>query len=171
MEAKIMKSCGPCTSMEKGGKDSVIWCYTCKEGLCVDCHVFHQSLSVLKSHNLCPVEDMELIPEIALSCDDVCSEHNRKFDIYCSFHQVPGCIKCGTSYHKSCDDILPLDEVIKSAKSSVALSRVEEGLNGLERKIDHIIEVKKRDMSSILDKVKDIKENAMQLKKKCCYQI
>jgi hypothetical protein len=140
-------------------RDALIWCLVCKEGLCSDCKKYHTALKVLKSHEMIPYENLRKLPQIAQDIRETCLEHDRKFEVYCSDHQESCCIKCSTSSHKSCNNTVPLDDVIGDVISSVAMRRIEEELSGLISKTGMIIENKESSMHLVEDQTTDIKKD------------
>lgn len=54
-------------------------------------------------------------------------------------HQEFYCIKCSTLDHKKCDSVLPLEDVLRNAKTYVAFCHIEEGLNVFLSKMETIL--------------------------------
>ncbi|CAC5418446.1 unnamed protein product [Mytilus coruscus] len=115
------------------------WCIVCNEGLCKYCMHYHRSSKTLKRHDIVRFKDRQSIPVFAQSVQENCSQHERNFDFFCCVHQEFYCIKCSTLDHKTCDSVLPLEDVLRNAKSSVAFCHIEEGLNVLLSKIETIL--------------------------------
>jgi hypothetical protein len=71
------------------------------------------------------------------------------------------CIKCITSSHKSCNNTVPLDDLIGDVKSSVAMRRIEEELSRLISKTGTIIVNKKSSIHLIEDLTTDLKKDIL----------
>ena len=154
----MTSKCGPCSFTDMD-RDALVWFLVCKEGLCSDCKKYHTALKVLKSHEMIPYENLRKLPQIAQDIRETCLEHDRKFESYCSDHQASCCIKCITSSHKSCNNTVPLDDVIGDVKSSVAMRRIEEELSALISKTETIIENKESSMHLVEDQTTNLKKD------------
>ncbi|CAG2196774.1 unnamed protein product [Mytilus edulis] len=66
-----------------------------------------------------------------LSVDLKCETHGQKLDLYCKCHHVAVCAMCIPSAHNSCpvDDIISIHDAAKNARSSTALSDLEETIS------------------------------------------
>jgi hypothetical protein len=147
-------------------RDALVWCLVCKEGMCSDCKKYHTALKVSRSHEMIAYENLKKLPQIAQDIRETCLEHDRKFEIYCSDHQESCCIKCITSSHKSCNNTVPLDDIIGDVKSSVAMRRIEEELSGLISKTGTIIKNKKGSIHLIEDLTTDLRKDIQDMRER-----
>lgn len=155
--------CTPCMFRNES-VPPINWCIDCEEGLCKYCCTHHQSSKALKRHDLIPFKDRRSLPEFAQSIQDTCFEHKRQFEFFCCVHQDFHCIKCNTLDHKTCDSVLPLEDVVRNAKSSVAFCRIEEGLNVLLSKLETITNKSEESIMNNAAHINDIRNNVNQIK-------
>lgn len=167
MASKTLKEehmCRPCSFRDLSQEVSC-WCIVCKEGLCASCKKHHLSITALKSHDLIPFEERQSIPKILEQVQQTCLEHDRKFELYCSIHREPCCIRCSTQNHKGCQNICPIEDVIANVQSSTAANHIEEGIDGMILKIHKIIEKKEEASRSFEGQVKIAKKDVADMKK------
>ncbi|CAC5370546.1 unnamed protein product [Mytilus coruscus] len=115
------------------------WCIVCNEGRFKYCSNYHKSSKALNRHGLIPYNNRRSLPIFAQSVQVTCSEHERQLEFFCCVHQDFNSIKCNTLDHKTCDSVMPLEDVVRNAKSSVAFCHIEEGLNVLLSKLETIL--------------------------------
>ena len=161
----MTSKCGPC-SFRDMDRDALVWCLVCKEGLCSECKAYHTALKVLKSHEMIPYENLRKLPQIAQDIRETCLEHDRKFEVYCSDHQESCCIKCSTSSHKSCNNTVPMDDVIGDVKASVAMHRIAEELSELISKTGTMIENIEYSMHLVEDQATDLKKDIQDMRER-----
>lgn len=120
--------CGPC-KYEGITKDAEKWCTVCDEGFCSDCEKSHRSLKLTRNHKMIAIEVYTKIQD--LSVDLTCKTHDQKLDLYCKCHHVAVCAMCIPSAHNSCpvDDIISIHDAAKNARSSTALSDLEDTIS------------------------------------------
>ena len=68
-----------------------------------------------------------------------CENHKKGFEIFCKTHDVPVCVACIPSNHKICPNVIPLETAAKYARTSTALTDVEELIEETTRNIKHYI--------------------------------
>ncbi|CAG2215213.1 unnamed protein product [Mytilus edulis] len=151
--------CMPC-SFRDLSQEASFWCFVCKEGLCSSCKKHHLSIKALQSHDILPFEEHQSIPEILEQVQQTCLEHDRKFELYCSDHREPCCIRCSTLNHKGCQNVCLIEDVIANVQSSTAANHIEEGIDGMILKLHKIIERKKKLL--VPSKIK------LKVRKRCC---
>ncbi|XP_063426996.1 uncharacterized protein LOC134710555 [Mytilus trossulus] len=120
--------CGPCKfeGITKGGEK---WCTICDEGFCADCEKNHRSLKLTRNHKMIAIEDFLKIKDFSVNL--TCETHDEKLDLYCKCHHVAVCAMCIHSAHNNCpeDDIISIHDAAINAKSSTALSDLEETIS------------------------------------------
>ncbi|VDI80366.1 Hypothetical predicted protein [Mytilus galloprovincialis] len=155
--------CTPCTFRNEQ-VTPINWCIVCKDGLCKHCSNYHKSSKSLKWHDLVPFKDRQSLPEFAQSIQDTCFEHKRQFEFFCSVHQDFHCIKCNTLDHMTCNSVLPLEDVVRNAKSSVAFCHIEDGLNVLLSKFETILNKSEESITNNEAHINHIRKYVNQIK-------
>ncbi|CAG2195707.1 unnamed protein product [Mytilus edulis] len=156
--------CRPCCFRDSF-QEASFWCIVCKEGLCSSCKKYHLSIKALRSHNVLPFQERQSIPEILEQVQQTCFEHDRKWELYCSDHREPCCIRYSTLNHKGCQNVCPIEDVITNVKSSTAAYHIEEGIDKMISKLHKIIEKKEEASSSFKSQVKTAKKDVAVMKK------
>lgn len=128
--------CGPC-QYEDNIKGAKKWCTDCEDGYCEDCEKVHRSTKMSRNHTLISTADYQKIKDVSVK--QICEDHGKRFDLYCSTHDQPLCLAC-VNQHKSCTDVTPLDEAARNAKQSTAFADVEDTINGALKNIGKCIE-------------------------------
>lgn len=154
----------PC-SFRDLSQEASFWCFVCKEGLCSSCKKHHLPIKALQSHDILPFEEHQSIPEILEQVQKTCLEHGRKFELYCSDHREPCCIRCSSLNHKGCQNVCLIEDVIANVQSSTAANHIEEGIDGMILKLHKIIEKKEEASSSFESQVKTAKKDVAVMKK------
>ncbi|VDI74049.1 Hypothetical predicted protein [Mytilus galloprovincialis] len=119
--------------------DAVTWCTECEVFLCVDCEKYHNRSRVSKDHKTISVENYHELPSFIKGTSNLCTVHDRKFELYCSFHACACCVHCVTDQHQSCQTMKQFSEILKQVKSSAAVPLLEKDLNDLKENIDEIL--------------------------------
>ncbi|CAG2201339.1 unnamed protein product [Mytilus edulis] len=73
-----------------------------------------------------------------LEISSQCSDHKKKFELYCSCHSCPCCVQCITDKHQKCQDMKPLSDVLKQAKPSASVHLLEKDLNDVRQTFEEI---------------------------------
>ena len=60
-----------------------------------------------------------------LETNNCCDDHDKRYDLYCRFHECACCVQCIAYMHKDCRDLSPLSDVLGIMKSSARVSHVE----------------------------------------------
>lgn len=162
--------CTPCTFRNEP-VTPINWCLVCKEGLCKHCSNYHKSSKTLKRHDLVPFKGHRSLPEFAQSIQETCFEHKRQLEFFCCVHQDFYCIKCTTLDHKTCNGVMPLEDVVKNAKSSVAFCHIEESLNILLSKFETIFEKSEESIRINTEQIKEINKDCNQIRKRICKKL
>ncbi|XP_071160800.1 E3 ubiquitin-protein ligase TRIM45-like [Mytilus edulis] len=151
-------SCGPC-KYEGITKDAEKWCTFCDEGFCSDCEKTHRSLKLTRNHKMIDTKDYMKIQDLSVNLK--CETHGQKLDLYCKCHHVAECAMCIPSEHNSCpvDDIISIHDAAINAKSSTALSDLEETISRSLESVRQCI----RDRASVSANI-DTEEQTIQKK-------
>ena len=137
---------------------AVNWCPECEEALCASCLEHHSISKATKTHKSFAVGDYKGLPAFILAIKPSCAEHDDRYQHYCVNHDVPLCPKCVITNHRECKDVKILNDVIKNAKSSLALKSVDNGLEIILKNFQAIIEEKSDNLMKIKEQRQDIKE-------------
>ncbi|XP_052065983.1 uncharacterized protein LOC127705678 isoform X2 [Mytilus californianus] len=151
------QSCGVC-DLRHIKKPSTIWCTECDEGLCTECLEHHSLSKGTRNHNVLPFTEYTNLPDDVLKISQNCSKHNEKFQIYCQSHECPCCSKCIVESHNVCQDIVNLDDVIRTSKTSNALCEIEETLVEVAENLQTIREHQQDNLSTLKERRKEIEE-------------
>ncbi|CAG2189758.1 unnamed protein product [Mytilus edulis] len=118
--------------------DAVTWCLECEVLLCIDCEKHHTKLRSSKDHKTISSERYHELPSFIKGTSNMCKIHDRKFELYCSFHVCACCVNCVTDEHQTCQTIKPLSDILKQVTSSDAVPLLEKELKDLEKHIEEI---------------------------------
>ncbi|CAC5422429.1 unnamed protein product [Mytilus coruscus] len=145
-------------------KPATVWCSKCDESICSECICKeHHGLSkATRSHPTLPIKDFLKLPDIVRPMNIKCEEHGETFDLYCTTHASPCCLKCFKVNHENCHDIKPIREIEQNIKSSSAFSDIESRCTHLrdvyktmeDQKIQRIQKVESQ-ATTILSLIKD----------------
>ncbi|CAG2206646.1 unnamed protein product [Mytilus edulis] len=156
--------CGVCEAQDVV-KAAAFWCPECNEGICTSCEKHHRASRGTRKHEITSMDDYKQIPPIIASINQYCSEHDKKYQLYCSQHEQLCCPLCITTNHKKCDlkcDLLAIDEVVKTARNSALFEIMEQNLKEMKNNIDRIVEDRRQNLEIIKQQrqgfQKDIKE-------------
>ncbi|CAC5374957.1 unnamed protein product [Mytilus coruscus] len=136
---------------------AVTWCTECEVFLCVECEKHHKRSRVSKDHKRSRVskdhktisaENYQELPSFIKGTINLCKVHDRKFELYCSFHACACCVHCTTDKHQSCQTMKPLSDILKQFKSSAAVPLLEKNLKDLKENVDEIVEYLRNRLSS-----------------------
>ncbi|CAC5355933.1 unnamed protein product [Mytilus coruscus] len=137
---------------------AVTWCIECEVFLCIDCDKHHNKSRSFKHHKTMSFEDYHKLPACMLEISSQCQEHNKKFELYCSFHACPCCVQC-VSKHRKCQDLKPLSDTITDVKSSALVQLLEKDFKVLKQNFDEILKyLRNMDDKRKIQKMKAIEE-------------
>ncbi|CAC5381431.1 unnamed protein product [Mytilus coruscus] len=119
-----------CTLCEQNhiSRTADIWCYECQEYLCSDCRIPHSVSRLSKRHTSVYFDEYRKIPSYIRSIKHVSMEHDEQFDSFCPTHNVTCCRKCILIDHKTCPDILLIEETLKTVHETTRLSKIEQSV-------------------------------------------
>lgn len=122
--ASAVPSCDICGS--RGfDKEAMAWCSECDDLLCSLCDEHHSISKASKNHKTLSIDDYRNIPAFLMSVKTKCDVHDSEFEFYCTVHDDPCCVQCMHMTHKVCNDIKPLNEIVKNIKTSALVESLE----------------------------------------------
>ncbi|XP_063405895.1 uncharacterized protein LOC134689856 [Mytilus trossulus] len=124
--------------------DAVVWCTECEVFLCIDCEKHHKRSRTSKDHTTISAGNYHKLPSFIKGTSNMCKVHDRKFELYCSFHACACCVHCTTDNHQSCQSMKPLSEFLKQVKLSAAVPLLEKDLKDLNKNFNEIVEYLKK---------------------------
>ena len=119
-------------------KLAATWCPECEDFLCTDCSRHHSRSSSSKQHIVISMENYQKLPCSILSIKNRCTKHGNKYEFYCSIHGDPCCVMCTRDDHRHCQELRPILEVTKNAKSSTAIAHIERDLEDIDGTFEKI---------------------------------
>ncbi|CAG2234734.1 unnamed protein product [Mytilus edulis] len=156
--------CGVCETQHVV-KEADYWCPECEEGLCTLCEKHHQASRATRNHEVTTVNDYKRIPPTIASINQYCSDHEKKYQHYCSEHEKLCCPLCITTNHKKCD-LLALDEIIKTSKTSALFDMMEQSLKDMKSNIEKIVEDRKQNLEMIQQQRQRFKTDITKIRNK-----
>ncbi|XP_052058530.1 tripartite motif-containing protein 3-like [Mytilus californianus] len=137
---------------------ALTWCTECEVFLCMDCDNHHKKSRSSKYHTTMHTEDYHKLPAFMQKISSQCKEHNKKFELFCTFHACPCCVQCVTKHHK-CQDMKPLSDILTNVKASVSVQLLEKDLKVLTENLDESVKyLKSRINENNLQKTKAIEK-------------
>lgn len=127
--------CGVCECQHLT-TNATFWCPECDEGLCSTCLKYHNASKSTRNHEIISVDKYRQLPSFVVRVQQYCSEHDKKYQLYCLQHN-PCCPHCFTTTHKKCN-LMALDEIVKTSKTSASFDNLEQSLNHLKENIKRI---------------------------------
>ncbi|XP_063412569.1 uncharacterized protein LOC134695278 [Mytilus trossulus] len=134
-------------SLRQITKTSNNWCPECEEAICDECKEHHKVLKATRNHELIPISNYKSLPSFITNLQQACIYHNEKYQLYCTEHNLPMCIKC-IKNHQKCT-VSAFEEIINDAKSSEQFQDLETRLEDLLQNIDKIKKDRKANVVSI----------------------
>ncbi|XP_071161567.1 E3 ubiquitin-protein ligase TRIM71-like [Mytilus edulis] len=131
--------CTLCNDDDGTSTEAVTWCTECEVLLCAGCEKHHTKSKASKDHKTMSTTDYHNLPKFMLEISSQCRDHNKKFELYCSFHACPCCVQCITDKHKKCQDLKPLSDILKQVKSSASVQLFEKDLKNVKENLEEII--------------------------------
>ncbi|XP_076100590.1 uncharacterized protein LOC143069703 [Mytilus galloprovincialis] len=132
-------NCTLCNDDDGTSTEAVTWCTECEVLLCAGCEKHHTKSKASKDHKTMSTKDYHKLPKFMLEISSQCRDHNKKFELYCSFHACPCCVQCITDKHKKCQDLKPLSDILKQVKSSASVQLFEKDLKNVKENLEEII--------------------------------
>ncbi|CAG2249885.1 unnamed protein product [Mytilus edulis] len=138
--------CGIC-SLRHITRTSEHWCPQCEEALCDECKDHHELLKATRRHEPIPMYSYKSLPSFIADIQQSCVYHNEQYQLYCTEHNLPICIKC-IKDHQKCT-VIPLEEVTNNVKFTEQFQNLETRLEDLLQNIDQIKKDRKANVVSI----------------------
>ncbi|CAC5374948.1 unnamed protein product [Mytilus coruscus] len=145
--------------------DAVTWCTECEVFLCVECEKHHKRSRTSKDHKTISAENYHELPSFIKGTSNLCIVHDRKFELYCSFHACACCVHCTTDKHQTCQTMKPLSDILKQVKSSAAVPLLEKDLKDLKENFDEILEYLRNRVSTNAKQKSEAIQNIRSMRK------
>ncbi|CAC5404784.1 unnamed protein product [Mytilus coruscus] len=130
--------CNICKQNE--ASSTFIWCIDCEVSLCMDCEKHHKTSVASKDHKTIITEDYHKLPSFMKETSNLCKDHDRKYELYCTGHASACCSECTSDKHNHCQDMKRLSEIFRNIKSSDSVPLLDKDLKDLGEKFEQIIE-------------------------------
>ncbi|XP_071123700.1 nuclear factor 7, brain-like isoform X2 [Mytilus edulis] len=153
--------CGIC-DLRHVTNPSKVWCPECDEGFCSGCVEHHSLAKATRQHKTIPMAEYQMLPPNVLQTLQACTKHEEKLILYCKDHEMLCCDKCVNEVHKGCHEVVNIDDIIKTAKTSSSFQEIEETLNEV---VDNIKEIQKLYKGNITSLSKNRKQIEKQIQK------
>ncbi|XP_033757395.1 uncharacterized protein LOC117339795 [Pecten maximus] len=104
--------CEPCLR-GKESNSAEVTCTECDEKLCKQCRICHERNKATAAHQLVSISG-----NVGQLCDvkvyEICHKHSGKpLDVYCIDHSAMCCSICVSVSHRQCNNVKPMEDVIK----------------------------------------------------------
>ncbi|CAC5407163.1 unnamed protein product [Mytilus coruscus] len=143
------------------------WCPECGEGLCSPCKNYHGVSKASRQHGVISIDDYKKLPAEICKIEQNCTEHDKKFQMFCPGHDKLCCIICISEKHKECTGMFLIDEAIKSSRSSTLFGSLEESLKDIQENIERVVKDRKANLIEIKQQhfksLNDIKDTRQKL--------
>ncbi|XP_071135892.1 uncharacterized protein [Mytilus edulis] len=126
------------------------WCPECDEGLCSTCKNYHSISKASRQHGIISIDDYKKLPVEICKIEQNCTEHDKKFQMFCPRHDQLCCIMYVSENHKECTGMFLIDDAIKSSRSSTLFDSLEKTLKDIQDNIEKVV----KDREANLDKIK-----------------
>ncbi|VDI64031.1 Hypothetical predicted protein [Mytilus galloprovincialis] len=161
MAASNVTLCGICNSQHVSTVANY-WCPECDEGLCSQCEIHHSVSKASRQHGIISINDYKKLPAEICKIEQNCRKHERKFQMFCPRHDQLCCLICISENHKECTGMFPIDEAIKSSRTSTLFGSLEKSLKDIMENIERVVkdreanlvEIKQQHLK-ILNNIKD----------------
>lgn len=128
---------------------STHWCQECEEALCSECSEHHSLSKASRAHKTIPISQYKSLPTFITDIQQFfCIYHKEKYQQYCVDHESPICYKC-IKQHGQCDEVVPIEEVVSSFKTSELFQDIEQSLKDMLGNIKSIREDRETNVNSI----------------------
>ncbi|CAC5370432.1 unnamed protein product [Mytilus coruscus] len=165
METATNILCGICDAQHVT-KCADFWCPECDDGLCTECKIHHSFSKSSRHHDVISIENYRKLPTDISSIVHHCTEHEKKFQIYCPHHVQLCCHLCLSTSHKECTGMLSIEEIAKTSKSSGLLESLQKSLEDLTIIINNIVKDKQINLSKIKEQRETIYAGIQQLRER-----
>ncbi|XP_033725753.1 tripartite motif-containing protein 45-like [Pecten maximus] len=116
--------CAPCLRWKESNPAEVT-CTECEEKLCKQCRICHERNKATAAHRLVSISG-----NVGQLCDvkvyEICHQHSGKpLDVYCVDHSAMCCSICVSVSHRQCNNVKPMEDVIKKTMAKQSLGETE----------------------------------------------
>ena len=147
--------CGICETQHTI-KNADNWCPECEEGLCSDCLKHHSVSKYTKSHEVISIESYHKIPQSVSKIVQHCTEHDRRYQMYCPMHESLCCPLCISENHQECVGLLAIENIVKTAKRSAMIDSIELTLKDISSNMERVIRDREENLTNITDQRRKI---------------
>ncbi|CAG2239968.1 unnamed protein product [Mytilus edulis] len=165
METPANILCGICDAQHVT-KCADFWCHECDDGLCTECKTHHSFSKASRHHDVISIENYRKLPTDILSIVHHCTEHEKKFHIFCPHHDQLCCHLCLSTGHKECTGLLSIEEIAKTSKSSCLLESLQKSLEDMKSNIDNVVKDRQSNLIEIKEEQQNILAGIKQLRQK-----
>ncbi|CAC5410233.1 unnamed protein product [Mytilus coruscus] len=165
METPTDILCGICDAQHVT-KCADFWCPECDDGLCTECKTHHSFSKSSRHHDVISLENYIKLPTDISSIFHHCTEHEKKFYIYCPHHDLFCCHLCLSTSHKECTGMLSVEEIAKTSKSSGLLESLQKSLEDMKSNIDNVVKDRQSNLIKIKEEQQNIHAGIKQLRKR-----
>ncbi|XP_033757293.1 uncharacterized protein LOC117339686 [Pecten maximus] len=116
--------CAPCLRWKESNPAEVT-CTECEEKLCKQCRICHERNKATAAHRLVSISG-----NVGQLCDvkvyEICHQHSGKpLDVYCVDHSAMCCYICVSVSHRQCNNVKPMEDVIKKTMAKQSPGETE----------------------------------------------
>ena len=147
-------------------KNADNWCPECEEGLCSECIKHHNVSKYTKSHEVISIENYHKIPQSVSKIVQHCTEHDRRYQMYCPLHESLCCLLCISDKHNECVGLLAIENIVKIAKTSAMFESIELTLKDISGSIERVIRDREENLTKITDQRRKIHNEIQEERKK-----
>lgn len=155
-----------CSVCQKKGKISAAntWCLECSKSLCDKCKERHDSSNIYINHKSISVEEYQNFNSFVSNSTLQCDTHEKVYAKYCPAHQHLLCEKCINTRHKTCKDVMSLDEVTKNTKSYVVIDNMKTSIENIQLTIQNMKQNRNDNLTRVRTQIKDIQKKISQFR-------
>ncbi|XP_063420762.1 protein wech-like [Mytilus trossulus] len=139
--------CGVCETQHVV-RDADFWCSECDEGLCSSCEKHHRASKASRNHEVISMNNYQKLPHTIASINQYCSDHDKKYQYFCSQHENLCCPLCITTNHKTCD-LMAIDDIVKTSKTSALYDIMEQSLQDVKKNLGRIVKDRRQNLGKI----------------------
>lgn len=142
------------------------YCPQCDQNLCGDCSEHHRIAKASKAHETIPFEQYKTSHSFIQNIKHRCDKHEYPFEFHCQLHNSLACKRCIVMEHRTCDDVVLLEDVLRRFKSLTASERLEKSLLDVKSVIASAISKSKDNLkmlptneNDVVERIKDMRKN------------
>lgn len=135
--------------------------------ICILCKQENEATWCMECDHITIVsEEYHKLPSFMKETSNLCKDHDRKYELYCSGHKCACCSECILDTHDKCQDIQLLLEINRNINLSDSIPFLDEDLKNLGEKFEQIIEylhnrirTNKNQKTQILKEIKSVRKS------------